>query len=363
MTLPNKKYKIALVGYTLDKGGLEKVISNLSVMFGKNGFEVHNVILQDSIEYPFLGTLLNVEKECRQFPFRKLAKYIYLFFYFRKHKFDYILDFRYRLNVVTEIVFSKIIYNAPTIYSVQSSKIDTYFPENPKITKFIYSNNFKVICGSNGIKRELEKKHSFSNVQTIYNPISFDKINDWTRSQTKVLPFEYILAVGRFENENIKQFDKLIATYKSSNLRDRNIHLVILGDGETLESFKKTNDADEFIHLMGFQQNPYIFMKQARFFVLCSKYEGFGMVLAEALACGCPVISFDCPTGPNEIIRHEENGLLIPNQDFEALKVGMEKLCSDKKLLDLCKGNAKSSVQKFEVKECFSEWVQIFNSK
>ncbi|WP_136666873.1 glycosyltransferase [Flavobacterium sp. H122] len=362
MTIPKKKYKIALVGYSLNKGGLEKVISNLSLMFGENDFEIHNIILNNDIGYSYSGKLVNIEKRLAKYPFLKLLKYIYLFFYFRKFKFDYIIDLRFRLNPITEIIICKLIYNTKVVFSVQSSRIGTYFFENRMLTKFIYNKNYAIVCGSKGIEKELIKKHSLNNVKTIYNTINIEKIKEKAKEEINIA-FRYIVSVGRFEKQNIKQFDKLIETYLQTDLKNKNIHLVIVGEGETLNDFKERFDEEKFVHLIGFKSNPYAYMNKAEFFVLTSKYEGFGMVLAEALACGTPVISFDCQTGPNEIIIHKKNGLLVKSQDFNELKDAVERFVSDINLLESCKNRAENSVVKFDVNTITNNWIELLNNK
>ena len=74
---------------------------------------------------------------------------------------------------------------------------------------------------------------------------------------------------------------------------------------------------------MGFMPNPYAYMARARVFALSSAWEGFGNVLVEALACGCPVVSTDCPYGPSEILAKGRYGRLTPVGDAEALADAM----------------------------------------
>jgi glycosyltransferase involved in cell wall biosynthesis len=71
--------------------------------------------------------------------------------------------------------------------------------------------------------------------------------------------------------------------------------------------------------LIGYQDNPYAFMARAQCFALSSRYEGFANVVLEALACGCPVVSTDCPSGPAEILNNGEFGALVPVGDADAL--------------------------------------------
>ena len=102
---------------------------------------------------------------------------------------------------------------------------------------------------------------------------------------------------------------------------------MILGEGEekrTLEKLASELAITNRVAMPGFVANPYPWMKQARVFVLSSRWEGFGNVIAEALACGTPVVSTDCPSGPSDILSGGEYGRLVPVGDVEALAAAMD---------------------------------------
>ncbi|MBA7571200.1 N-acetylgalactosamine-N,N'-diacetylbacillosaminyl-diphospho-undecaprenol 4-alpha-N-acetylgalactosaminyltransferase [subsurface metagenome] len=101
-------------------------------------------------------------------------------------------------------------------------------------------------------------------------------------------------------------------------------------------------------------------MKYAKFFILSSRYEGFGNVLLETLTCGTPVVATDCEAGPSEIVENGKNGLLVPVEDEEALKAAMEKLFYDRELYKRLKTNTRKSVEKFNIKNIIKEWLNLF---
>ena len=84
------------------------------------------------------------------------------------------------------------------------------------------------------------------------------------------------------------------------------------------------------------------------------------MVLLEALACNIPVVAANCETGTSEIIENGKNGLLVPVEDEEALKLAMEKLFYDKELYKKIKANTRKSVERFSVKNIVQEWLKLF---
>jgi glycosyltransferase involved in cell wall biosynthesis len=108
--------------------------------------------------------------------------------------------------------------------------------------------------------------------------------------------------------------------------KERRVRLLFLGEGNLREELVHLADElgiSEDIDLPGFVDNPFQYMARASLLALSSVFEGFGMVLAEALACGCPVVSTDCPGGPKEILDHGRYGTLVPVGDAKALAVAI----------------------------------------
>jgi glycosyltransferase involved in cell wall biosynthesis len=102
--------------------------------------------------------------------------------------------------------------------------------------------------------------------------------------------------------------------------------LIILGEGEDRKALQKQIDSlgmSNQISLPGFVDNPYSFMKKSSLFVLSSRFEGSPNVLVEAMACGTPVVSTDCPSGPKQILKDGKFGLLVPVDDYKKLSDAM----------------------------------------
>jgi glycosyltransferase involved in cell wall biosynthesis len=132
-----------------------------------------------------------------------------------------------------------------------------------------------------------------------------------------------VLGVGRLGR--IKNFPLLVKAF-ARVLPSRDCRLVILGEGKhraRLLALAQKLGVDHAMDLPGFVHNPIAYMARAKLFVLSSRWEGFGNVLVEALACGTPAVSTDCPSGPSEILQNGRYGPLVPVDDEAALAEAM----------------------------------------
>jgi glycosyltransferase involved in cell wall biosynthesis len=362
MIIPNKKTKIALIGYRLGIGGAERVMANLSVFFEKHGIEVHNIIIIDEVSYHFSGKLINLGKLKNKSNgiINKLNRYLFLKNYLNENNFDFIIDFRFRNKPIQELLISKFLYKPKTIFTVHSYLIDHYMSNWSFLTRLTYNDSYKIIAITNKTRELIEFKHHLSNVQTIYNPINIEEIHSKFNESIE-LNFEYIIGIGQMETE-VKQFDKLITAYSNSQLPDQNIHLVLLGEGIKMEEYiqlAKQNNISDKVHFLGFQKNPYPYLKRAKFFVLSSINEGMPNVILESLACGVPVVSFDCLSGPSEMITNKSNGLLVENQNVEKLTEAMNLFIENSDLYSICKENALPSCQQFSIDSIGQQWLDL----
>ena len=362
MILPNKKIKIALIGYRLSHGGAEKVMALLSQFFEKKGIEIHNIIVLDEVSYSYSGKLVNLGKmkNGTNGLFNKWNRLVFLKKYLDENNFDFIIDFRFRIKPIQELIIAKWLYKTKSIFMVHSYLIDHYMPNWSFLTRFMYGDCYKLVSITNESKALIERKHQLKNVVRIYNPIDIDAIVEKSMELNE-LPYDYIIGVGQMET-NIKQFDKLIEAYSKSILPKSNIHLVLLGEGErkmTLQKLAKQRNIDDKVHFLGYQNNPFKYLKKAEFFVLSSLNEGLPNVILESLACGTPVVAFDCLSGPSEMIQHQENGLLVENQNIEKLTEAMNLFVEDRNLYRYCKQNAPQSVQSFSVLAIGQQWLNL----
>ena len=174
-----------------------------------------------------------------------------------------------------------------------------------------------------------------------------------------------ILAAGKLHEQ--KGFDLLISAFHRIVPRIPGWILVILGKDagsksqrENLQQLIDELDLNDKVKIPGCAGNISDWYQRSDIFVLSSRYEGFPNVLLEAMASGCSCISFDCDTGPSEIIINEQNGLLVPCEDIDCLAKAMERLVKDEKLRAHIASNAIKVREDYSERRIMDMWVQFF---
>ncbi len=179
------------------------------------------------------------------------------------------------------------------------------------------------------------------------------------------LPFElpprFVVAMGRLVS--IKGFDMLLEAFARVGSDDWS--LVILGEGEErqrLERQVRIHGLEGRVMLPGRVDKPFQVLRQAQLFVLSSRFEGFPMALVEAMACGLPAVSFNCPTGPSDIIRDGIDGILVPREDVDALARAMQRLMEDDEMRIRLGSRAPDVRARFDLKKVMGQWDRLLES-
>lgn len=197
-----------------------------------------------------------------------------------------------------------------------------------------------------------------SNVTVIPDPLSF------IPTQKSELTQKRVIAVGRYVYQ--KGFDLLLQAWARVEKLHPDWQLAIFGDGDRTpyqQQAAQLGLSPECCQLNGPTSNIQQEYANSSLFVFSSRFEGFGMVLVEAMACGLPVISFACPCGPKDIVKHGEDGLLVENGNVEALAASLSQLMDNEPQRRSMSVAAQCNAQRFGMQQIAERWRAVFENK
>ena len=196
-----------------------------------------------------------------------------------------------------------------------------------------------------------------SNVVAIPDPLSFQP------SSRSELSHKRVIAVGRYSYE--KGYDMLLSAWKKVAQECPGWRLDIFGDGDksSLEQLIESLNIDRnTCALHGRTSDIEKEYVDSSLFVCSSRFEGFGMVIVEAMACGLPVVSFDCPWGPGSIISDGRDGVLVENANVDALADKIIQVLSAKDYMHELAQNAIYKSNKYKLESIALKWKSLFES-
>ena len=220
----------------------------------------------------------------------------------------------------------------------------------------------RTIACSDSVARDLRNEFGLRNVLSIPNSLDLDRINAMA---CEALPPEFsqlfdcpvVISIGGLTFQ--KGHDVLVRAFARVKQAGYPHHLIIVGEGnerDRLQILIRELNLTDTVHLTGYVKNPYPLLKKAELFVLSSRFEGFALVLVEAMELRVPIVSTDCDSGPREVLADGECGMLVPVEDDYALAQGMIRVLSDAELARRLTALAFREAKKRDVKL----WVQKF---
>lgn len=354
--------KIAIVIPNLSGGGAERITLNLAAKLVNLGNEIHIILLSNKIDYNLeedlkVHTLSKTGKITKQKGLdriilaKRLKKLITVLGSDRPFNLiiSNLLDAdllckKAKLNNVVHVIHNT------TSREIFSKRSATKAKRRIKRIRKTYTGR-DLVAVSNGVADDLVNNIGVipATIRTIYNPFDIKEIRIKSKAEAELPTEPYIIHVGRFHRQ--KRVDVLLDAF--SKVESPCKLLMLTKPCKELSDLINKYGLEDRIILPGFQPNPYPWIKNAKLFVLSSDYEGLPTVIIESLICGTPVVSTDCPSGPNEILTGNLANWLVPVSSPKALSSKINEALTTK--IDLSSFN----INNFSIETIANQYLNL----
>ena len=351
--------KIDFVVNSLVAGGAERVLILLANHFDEKGHDVSIITFNEPEVFSANPTVKRIRLHDGKFKNHTLRSIRNLWKHYSKkeHRPDIMMPFMTQTNFIGALV------GKLRGIKVVSAEHNNHLRETDTIgtlaRKYMYkkSDALTVLTAFD----ETHYKKKGVNVHVMPNPCTFDVYTETTRNREKI-----ILAVGDLNRYYHKGFDNLVPLIAPVLKKNSDWKLKFVGSGDDgtalLKNLVKKHNIESQVIFEGYSTRVGELMTEAEIYVMSSRTEGLPMVLIEAFCKGMACISFDCVTGPSEIIEHNVNGLLIEDQNFDAMAEGLDQLMNDASLRERLAKNGANSLERFKIDTIYKNYLDIFEA-
>ncbi len=364
-----KRRRVDIYLPSLPSGGVERLYLNLVPYFVRAGFAVTFVLDQGEGTLfgnipPGVETIILGAKRLH-ITLPRLAAYL------QESKPDILLTAQHH-KTISAIWAKRFAHSPCTIVATAHMPIKPIHRIDssvgnfliPALMRLFLPQADRVVAVSKGLAGEIAARYYRKPVDVIYNgvtPENFEAMlasecsHPWLCSDLGVPVF---VSCGRLDRQ--KGFDVLLKSF-SVFLTEKKGKLVIFGEGPQrteLTALATALGIAPHVDFVGFTHNVFPAMRAATVFVSASRFEAFSLVLAEALACGTPVISTDCDFGPREVLDHGRYGTLVPVEDVTALANAMR----DFDVAGINRAEIKARGQSFSISTCAEHYLSLFKT-
>ena len=353
-------------------GGAERVCVNLANEFAGKGHEVHIVVL--NLENDVNTHLLDEKIQVHSLGVSRLRySFIAMFKYVKKYRPPFLFVFGNEMAVILNKMRKLHLLNTPIIVRVLNN-VNISLSKEDNVSKVVENYLKKaqkqladmehVIAQCDAMKEQLLEKKLIreEQISRVYNPVSAQliqktleiKVPYAKRDKSRV---RQIYFIGRLDPQ--KNLPHLVEAFSMLNKRMPDICLHLIGDGNLTDAIKKLVEDKGLSGCVSFDgvcKNMENIYANADMVVLSSEYEGMPNCLIEAVGCGIPIVSYDCPIGPREIVVDDVNGYLVKYNDIVQLAERMEE-CLKR---DWDEEAIRKTAEKFDVSYIANEYIGLF---
>ncbi len=377
--------KLVIFIYSMTGGGAERVISYLLPHLKKNGVDVSLVLMNTIIKYEIPDSVPVIQLENSnpgESGFYKWVKLPFLAFKYARllrkigatHSFSLLSRPNY-INIIARWMTRhpfKMIISERNYPSLQYGYGDLQSKVNRFLVKWLYPKADRIISNAMASSDDLVANFNCEGEKlvVIYNPIDQEGIDEITPVKGFFNPDYFnIINVGRLQG--VKNHELLIRAIEPFG----HVRLYILGEGalhEYLEELIRNLRMQDRVFLLGFDNNPYKYLKSANLFALGSNHEGFPNVLLEAMCCGLPILSTNCKSGPAEMMQLDKEssddimitpyGIISPVNDIYLMRKGLEYVIQHPDYLESCKVHVRRRIgdyNKEKILEAYEDALDI----
>ena len=348
--------KITFIVSDMGCGGVQKVISLLANEWIKQNYNINIISFDENKSFFYLDSKINFIplslKRKYHYPGASIINRFYLFIKLaraiKRTKADILISVSPLTNLIC-LCIKKIISKPLIIW--EQNNFTKKLPLHEKIGRRLFYTYAELLIV--GTEFDYKKYFFVKNKKIIPNPIVIENSKlIFHKTREKI-----ILAIGRFIKR--KGFDKLIRIYSNIHNNYPDWSLEIAGDGDEYENIYNLISELKLhnnIKLLGKVQDLDTLYMRSSIFVLPSKFEGFPMVLLQAMSLGCPPVAFDCISGPRDIINHNVDGMLIENQDCNSMEFALCELMNNQDLRERLGKNAMTNITRYSIEKISNKW-------
>jgi glycosyltransferase involved in cell wall biosynthesis len=365
-----RKMKITLVISALERGGAQRVMSILANAWAESGRQVTLITFdeKEAAAYPLhprvIRQSLHITNQQTGNPvhalFRNIGRVRMLRKAVRRSCPDVVISFMDFTNIITLLATRGL--GVPVVVSQRV---------NPQcvdlkavwllLRRKLYPLAAAIVCQTNAMVTLLQQEIKVP-VYAIPNPVELPVASPSRARFAGTGSAKIAIAMGRLVPQ--KGFDLLLEAFAGIAGRHPEWSLKILGAGplkDELETHGRSLGLQARVSFLGETSDPFTVLRAADLFVFPSRFEGLPNALAEAMGCGLPAISFDCPTGPADLIRNGVDGILVPAGDVAGFAAAMDTLMSDAALRARLAGRAPEVLTRFSLEKIITLWEQLFD--